>query len=216
MQKPPLTQLAALIAILKLRSPTLPSYRNSYVISIGLWCISIPVNRAKYHQRAQVINNISNAENVFEEISKCEIICMQCHVSFRNGCIKSVLHGPLTRYVKLRVGLAPEMPGTFFPPRGLRDPDMHHGTCVTGSLTSSFPCRNVHMAFPLAGDIIHVLPFYQSILTIMSFPWNIRQHVMTRSDSLCWHCVPGLNANHQLFPPITLRESWFIWFCCLV
>ena len=57
-------------------------------------------------------------------------------------------HGPLTRYVKLRVAHAPGMPGTF-PPCGplqrkslVSDPGMHHGTCVThvpwcmsGSLT---------------------------------------------------------------------------------
>ena len=54
-------------------------------------------------------------------------------------------HGPLTRYVKLRVAHAPGMPGTFCPPRRVSDPDMHHGTCVThvpwcmpGSLTSGF------------------------------------------------------------------------------
>ena len=47
------------------------------------------------------------------------------------------------RYVKLRVGHAPGMPGTFSPPLRVSDPDMHHGTCVThvprctlGSLTS--------------------------------------------------------------------------------
>ena len=54
-------------------------------------------------------------------------------------------HGPLTRYVKLRVAHAPGMPGTFSPPVWVNDPDMHHGTCVThvswcmpGSLTSGF------------------------------------------------------------------------------
>ena len=30
------------------------------------------------------------------------------------------------------------MPGTFSPPPRVSDLDMHHGTCVTGSLTSSF------------------------------------------------------------------------------
>ena len=56
-------------------------------------------------------------------------------------------HGPLTRYVKLRVAHAPGMPGTF-PCHWLQRkplvsyPGMHHGTCVThvpwcmsGSLT---------------------------------------------------------------------------------
>ena len=40
-------------------------------------------------------------------------------------------HGPLARYVKLRVAHAPGMPGTFSPPPRVIDPDMHHGTCVT-------------------------------------------------------------------------------------
>ena len=54
-------------------------------------------------------------------------------------------HGPLARYVILRVAHAPGMPGTFSPPPWVNDPDMHHGTCVThvpwcmpGSLTSGF------------------------------------------------------------------------------
>ena len=54
-------------------------------------------------------------------------------------------HGPLARYVILRVAHAPGMPGTFSPPPWVSDPDMHHGTCVMhvswcmpGSLTSGF------------------------------------------------------------------------------
>ena len=43
-----------------------------------------------------------------------------------NGCV----HGPLTRYVKLRVAYAPGMPGTFSPALRASDPDMHHGMCV--------------------------------------------------------------------------------------
>ena len=53
------------------------------------------------------------------------------------------VHGPLARYLKLRVAHAPEMPGTFSPLPRPSDPDMRHGTCVThvpwrmsGSLTS--------------------------------------------------------------------------------
>ena len=37
---------------------------------------------------------------------------------------------PLTRYVKLRVAHAPEMPGTLSWPRQVSVPDMHHGTHV--------------------------------------------------------------------------------------
>ena len=58
------------------------------------------------------------------------------------------IHGPLTRYVKLRVVHAPGMPETFsppptYPPPLVSDPGMHHGTfvthmpwCMPGSLTS--------------------------------------------------------------------------------
>ena len=52
-------------------------------------------------------------------------------------------HGPLARYVKLRVAHAPGMLGTYSPPSRVSDPDMYHGTCAThvpwctpGSLTS--------------------------------------------------------------------------------
>ena len=55
-------------------------------------------------------------------------------------------HGPLDRYVKLRVAHAPGMPGTFSPPPRVSNPEMHHGTCVAnvpccmpGSLTSGIP-----------------------------------------------------------------------------
>ena len=74
-------------------------------------------------------------------------------------------HGPLARYVKLRVAHAPGMPGAFSPPPRVSDPDMHHGTCVThvpwcmpGSLTSGFlwirrrgkrSKRSRHMCNPL-------------------------------------------------------------------
>ena len=54
-------------------------------------------------------------------------------------------HGPLARYVKLRVARAPGMPGKFSAPPWVSDPHMHHGTCVThvpwcmpGSLTRGF------------------------------------------------------------------------------
>ena len=47
--------------------------------------------------------------------------------------------------LKLWVAHAPGMPGTFYPPSRVSDPDMHHGTCVTHvpwcmpvSLTSGF------------------------------------------------------------------------------
>ena len=47
------------------------------------------------------------------------------------GVVDEMVHGPLARYVKLRVAHAPGMPGTFSPPWRVSDPDMHHGMCVT-------------------------------------------------------------------------------------
>ena len=56
-----------------------------------------------------------------------------------------VIHGPLAKHVNLRVAHAPGNPGTFSPPPRVRNPYMHHSTCVThvswcmaGSLTSGF------------------------------------------------------------------------------
>ena len=43
-------------------------------------------------------------------------------------------HGPITRYVKLRVAHTPgtcSPPGTFSPKPLVSDPGMHHGTCIT-------------------------------------------------------------------------------------
>ena len=56
-------------------------------------------------------------------------------------------HGPLARYVKLRVVHKPGKPGSWSPPLRVSHPDMHHDTCVThmpscmpGSITSGFLC----------------------------------------------------------------------------
>ena len=69
------------------------------------------------------------------------VLCIQITYQF------TILgHGPLTRYVKLRVAHAPGMPGTFSPPPRVSYPDTRHGTCVTHvpwmprSLTSGFLC----------------------------------------------------------------------------
>ena len=57
----------------------------------------------------------------------------------------TIVHGPLARYVKLRVAHASWIPGTISPSPRVNDPDMHHGKCVThlpwcmpGWLTSGF------------------------------------------------------------------------------
>ena len=79
----------------------------------------------------------------------CHKINAMCATT-RAHCLDQVTwklwyHGPLARYVKLRVAHAPGMPGTFSPPPRVSDPDMHLGTCAThvpwcmpGSLTNGF------------------------------------------------------------------------------
>ena len=66
-------------------------------------------------------------------------------VSFGGTLTRRLIHGPFTRYAKLRVTHAPGMSGTFSPPLQVSDPDVHHDTCVThvpwcmlGPLTSCF------------------------------------------------------------------------------
>ena len=79
-------------------------------------------------------------------------------------------HGPLNRYVKLRVMHVPGMPGTLSPSPRVGDPDMHHGTCAThepwcmpGSLTSGFIWsrwrEKTFTAFPAHAHltILHIL-----------------------------------------------------------
>ena len=61
------------------------------------------------------------------------------HMQFHK--IKYLYYGPLEGYVKLWVTHAPEMPGRFFPPPRVSDPDMHHGTCVIANW--QFPLTSV-------------------------------------------------------------------------
>ena len=66
-------------------------------------------------------------------VSKITLTKQLYHSCRCNHLHQSLLwrHGPLTRYVKLRVAHAPWMSGTFSPPPRINDPGMHHGTCAT-------------------------------------------------------------------------------------
>ena len=66
-------------------------------------------------------------------------------------------HGPLTRFIKLWVGHALGMPGTFSPPPRVSDLDMHHGTCV------------MHVPWCMPGSLI------------IGFVWNRWR------GKRCWH-----------------------------
>ena len=88
----------------------------------------------------------SNAENVsfwWRHHDYQHFLVLQPEYSGRLGQYQA-------RYVKLRVAHAPGMLGMFSPPPRVRDPDMHHGTCVThvpwcmpGSLTIRLTLKSV-------------------------------------------------------------------------
>ena len=50
---------------------------------------------------------------------------------WQEDCLWCMQHGPLTRYIYLRIAHAQGMLGIFSPLPQVSDPDMHHGTCVT-------------------------------------------------------------------------------------
>ena len=124
--------------------------------------------------------------------------CAGSHVESRNVSRKvrvSGGHGPLTRYVKLRVAHVPGIPGTFSRHRLQRkplvnDPSMHHGTCVThvpwyilGSLTrggeenvSGIPgaCATLNFTFRTRGPFLQHPSWYPSRILIFVFCKNSR------------------------------------------
>ena len=51
--------------------------------------------------------------------------------SYQIRKIADCVHGPLIRYVKLRIAHAPGMPGSFSPQPRVSDPDMHQGAAGT-------------------------------------------------------------------------------------
>ena len=101
-----------------------------------------------------------------EDLVTCgqEPLCVALYKEWNTGGTRvhktCVAHGPLTRYVILRVPHAPGIPGTFSPPPISKETasyaGMHHNTCVThvpwcmsGSLTrqvaeKTFPAFPVH------------------------------------------------------------------------
>ena len=99
------------------------------------------------------------------------------------------MHGPLYRYVILRVAHAPGMPGTIFPPPWVSDPDMHHGTCVThvlwcmpGLLNSDFLWKRSRHSRRMGNP-----QFYVSGKRLL------RSTVLVRASCRRWY--EGLNEN---------------------
>ena len=95
-------------------------------------------------------------------------------------------HGPLTRYVKLRVAHAPEMPWTFSVPPRVSDPDMHHDTRVmhAGIANKRFPLKSV------AGKTLH---WHSRCMRNPQFtylvrgPWRRRSEVAILTVHLIWN-----------------------------
>ena len=88
---------------------------------------------------------------------------------FRKQQVQSQRHGPLARYVTLRVAHAPGMPGTFSPSSWVSDPDMHRGTCVAhvprcipGSLTSGCLWNRWRGMRSWHSRCMHTPQFYES------------------------------------------------------
>ena len=90
-----------------------------------VWCVYRPL----WSSICQSINR--HCPPKYED---CFVVWFVSPILFRIASLVHCLsecprgHGPLARYVNLRVAHAP---GTFSPPPQNRDPGMHHGTCVT-------------------------------------------------------------------------------------
>ena len=74
---------------------------------------------------------------------RCRYHACWCTGCWSHKCIRK--HGPLARYVKLRLRMRRECRERFPSPHRISNLDMYHGTCVThvpwcmpGSLTSGF------------------------------------------------------------------------------
>ena len=121
-----------------------------------------------------------------------------------NGCV----HGPLTRYVKLRVAYAPGMPGTFSPALRASDPDMHHGMCVKhvpwcmpGSLTRGFLWSRWWEKCSLHSLRMRNPQFYVSRKRLIANAWIIFINL--------W--IAPLNfRNGEVISPHTLLWMWLL------
>ena len=136
----------------------------------------------------------------------------------------SYVHGPLSRYAKFRVAHAAGMPGTFYPPLRVSDPDMHRGTCVThvpwcllGSLTSGFlwsrprgKCsrhprrmRNPQCCVPGKRPIANTVG--------ASYLYSESMCMIVVAEFLNWEQQPHKLITSTLWKP---HESFYIWYMC--
>ena len=119
---------------------------------------------------------------------------------------------------KLRVRHAPGMPGTFSPPSGTSDPDMHHGTCVThvpwcmpGSLTSVFLWSQwrgkTFPAFPAHAQPAILRIWQEAHGWLIRFPRFVRIWLLILAQKLVE--VPSLSHSPG---ELVLKYVWWIWF----
>ena len=134
------------------RAPEIPNAFIPAVISLtgGIWIASklfednnTKVNTAEFysyysiHYIVNLLNTLGeglhNMTNIFQTTSLYEFSWNIISLAL-DGLLKHRYHGPLTRYVKLRVAHAPafSFPHHQFQrkPR-VSNPGMHHGTCMT-------------------------------------------------------------------------------------
>ena len=140
------------------KCPVLPIFSGNHgtLNSEGISGTLLSYKSGRYHEYHPVIHTVSNrawyrmhqnGTRFWQVQDLYSIVIIGTGIQWRLTSSlqqphESDVHGPLARYVKLRVAHAP---GTFSPPPWVSDPDMHHGTCVThvpwcmpGSLTSGF------------------------------------------------------------------------------
>ena len=121
------------------------------------------------------------------------------------GAILNSHHGPLTRYVKLRIARAPGMPRTFSLPPRVSDPDMHHGTCVT-HVPWCMPGSLTRVSFEVGGG--ENVPGITGACAIRNFTYLVRGPYMMFKN------LPGIVGNHGVIhyyyrPAFFLRSADF-------
>ena len=148
---------------------------------------------------------------------KLEVIVGQHMLGICGSSIHmTLLHGPLTRYVKLWVAHASGMPGTFSRHRCqwkplVNNPDVHHGTCVT------------HVPGCMLGSLTHGgrenVPGIPGACTtristnLVRGPWRIVQDKYATVSDNCLPCNMFKMKYHRYFSYRQLFLST-LWFYC--
>ena len=155
----------------------------------------------------------------------CEI------TSQRNQRMKSVFsafplldnwlaYEPLARYIKLRVAHAPGMSGTFSPPQGVSDPDVHPGTRVT-HVPWCMPGSQTMIFYSVAGKRFPAFPahaqcaFLRSKRSMKRFItcthyWRIESHLFLWIWDGNWKPSPKPRNCHHLTRLWLLRKPKWV------